>query len=72
MGFYSEGKPPGRFSRLGRLVPGPLRRSWAGAEETILITRAVFGLLLPVLGVMVTFIIALVALMWLLSLCSRS
>ena len=71
MGFYYQGEPPRRPNRLARLVPGPVRRFLSDVHEVVVITRVVFGLLLPVLGVMFAFIGVFIALIWLLSVCAR-
>ncbi len=71
MGYYYQNQPPKRPHWLARFTPGPVKRFLSAAHEVVIITRVVFGLLLPVLGVMFAFIAVFMGLIWLMSVCAR-
>ena len=70
MSFYYLDGPPEKPSRWGKYIPRWLRTLWADIAEVLIITRLVFSIILPVLGVLIGFVLILAALLWLLSLCS--
>ena len=71
MGFYySDGVPPEKQSRVGRLVPQWMKNFWAEFQEIFTIIRMVFGIMLPVLGVLIGFVVLLALLVTLLSVCA--
>ena len=71
MGFYYQDQPPKRPHWLARHTPGPVKRFLNDTHEVVIITRVVFGLLLPVLGVVLAFVGVFMGLIWLLNACSK-
>ena len=71
MGYYYQDQPSGRPGCWSRFTPGPLRRLWQDTAEVALVTRAVFSLILPVIGLFVVFLVVFMLLLALLGSCSR-
>ena len=72
MGYYYADRPPERGVWWKKLIPGWLKRFWADSQEVIVITQVVFGLLLPILGVLIGFIVVFAGLVFLLGRCTGS
>ena len=73
MGFYYvDGQPPEKRHRLGRYVPQWMKNSWAETIEIFMVIKLVFGIILPVLGVIVGFVVVLAVLVSLMSMCAGS
>ena len=71
MGFYYLDKPPDEpESGWKRYIPGWLKSWWEDASEVFMVTRMVFGIILPILGVLIGFVVIFAGLVFLLSLCS--
>lgn len=63
--YYTEGKPPGKDRRPKWLVDW-----WEGLVEIWTLTRVTFGVLLPILGVLLGFVLFCAGGLFLLSLLS--
>ena len=72
MGYYYLDKPPDKESRWKKYVPRWLKNFWADTQEVLMVIRLVFGIILPVLGVLIGFVVVFAVLIYLLSLCSSS
>lgn len=71
MGFYYLDKPPDEpEAGWKKYIPGWLKRFWEDTSEVFMMTRMVFGIILPVLGVLLAFVFIFAGLIFLLSLCS--
>ena len=63
MGFYymSDGGPPPRprrwWQRLGKYVPGWLKTWWDDVREISAITRVVFSIIVPIIGLLIGFVL---------------
>jgi hypothetical protein len=73
MGFYyMDGQPPEKPNRFGKYVPQWIKNFWADTLEILVVIKLVFGIILPVLGVIMGFIVLLAVLVSLLSMCAGS
>ncbi len=71
MGFYYLDKPPDQPEpRWKRYIPNWLKRWWEDTHEVLMMTKLVFSIILPVLGVLLAFVVVFGGLIFLLSLCS--
>lgn len=70
--FHTDERPPERPSKLGRIVPGWVKNRWEAVAETLMLIRVVFGIMLPVVGVMMGFVLVFGLLIGLASVCSGS
>ena len=72
MGFYYPDQPPDKESRWNKYIPRWLKRWWADTAEILMVTRMVFGIILPVIGVLVGFVIVIALLVFLLNVCASA
>lgn len=69
MGFYygPSSPPPSRFTlwrrKVGRYIPQFIKNWWDDVAEIFAITRVVLGIILPVFGIMVAFVMGCIAIM---------
>lgn len=73
MGFYyGPSTPPSRWTalkrRIGRYIPQFLKNWWNDVAEIAAITRVVLGIIMPVFGLMVAFVVFCMGVMYLYSL----
>lgn len=62
MGYYlPSDRPPSRWQRwtrrLGKYVPHWLKSWWQDISEIVAITRVVLGIILPVVGLLMVFVL---------------
>ncbi len=71
MGYYYTDRPPERPKRwYERVIPGPIRRWWEGVLETSMMVGAVMGVLMPVMGALMGFILLLGFMVFLMGQCA--